>query len=195
MRKSPLARWLGALMPRDTRRELFEPAVHDLHADAARTGGPTSLPTLILFLQCWRLAPAEVLSMILHDVRHALRLLVREPGFTAAAVLTLALGVGANVAVFAVVNAALLRPLPYPDADELVLLQHQDKRTGITKEFIAIGDFVDIRARQQSFETLAAYGSGRRSTASTTANTATLAPTPSASVRSAATANAGSRTS
>ena len=99
--------------------------------------------------------------MFFHDLRHALRLLVREPGFTLAAVLTLTLGVGANVAVFAVVNAALLRPLPYPDADRLVVLQHRDRRTGITKEFIAIGDFVDLRARQQSFESLGAFGGAR----------------------------------
>jgi putative ABC transport system permease protein len=99
--------------------------------------------------------------MFMHDVRHALRLLVREPGFTLAAVLTLTLGVGANVAVFAIVNAALLRPLPYPDASRLVLLQHRDRRTGITKEFIAIGDFMDLRARQRSFESLAAFGGGR----------------------------------
>jgi putative ABC transport system permease protein len=99
--------------------------------------------------------------MFMHDVRHALRLLVREPGFTLAAVLTLTLGVGANVAVFAIVNAALLRPLPYPGASRLVLLQHRDRRTGITKEFVAIGDFVDLRARQRSFESLAAFGGGR----------------------------------
>jgi putative ABC transport system permease protein len=99
--------------------------------------------------------------MFHHDLRHALRLLVREPGFTLAAVLTLALGVGANVAVFAVVNAALLRPLPYPDAERLVQLQHRDRRTGITKEFVAIGDFVDLRARQQSFVSLGAFGGGR----------------------------------
>ena len=159
--RNRLARWLGALMPRDTRRELFEPAVHDLHSEAARRGGPTSLATLLLFFQCWRLAPAEVLSMILNDVRHALRLLVREPGFTAAAVLTLALGVGANVAVFSIVNAVLLRPLPYPDADRVVVLQHRDRRTGLTKDFIAIGDFVDLRARQRTFESLAAFGNAR----------------------------------
>ena len=99
--------------------------------------------------------------MFQHDLRHALRLLVREPGFTLAAVLTLTLGVGANVAVFAVVNAALLRPLPYPESDRLVQLQHRDRRTGITKEFVAIGDFVDLRARQQSFVSLGAFGGGR----------------------------------
>lgn len=99
--------------------------------------------------------------MFIHDVRHALRLLVREPGFTVAAILTLTLGVGANVTVFAVVNAALLRPLPYPEADRVLTLQHRDRRTGFTKGFIAIGDFVDIRQRARSFESLAAFGWGR----------------------------------
>ena len=99
--------------------------------------------------------------MLLLDVRHAFRLLKREVGFTAVAVLTLTLGVGANVAVFAVVNAVLLRPLPYPEPDRLVLLEHRDRRTGVTKEFIAIGDFVDLRARQRSFESLAGYGRDR----------------------------------
>jgi putative ABC transport system permease protein len=160
MRNSALARLLARLMPRDVARELFEPAVLDLHGEAARTGRGTGVRTFLLFLECWRLAPAEVLSMFFHDVRHALRLLGREPGFTAAAVLTLALGIGANVAVFAVVNAALLRPLPYPDADSLVLLEHRDRRTGLKKDFIALGDFVDLRGRQQAFESLAAYTGG-----------------------------------
>jgi putative ABC transport system permease protein len=160
MRSSRLARTLARLLPLQARRELFEPALMDLQGDAARTGRATILPTVFLFLECWRLAPAEVLIMLLHDVRHALRLLVREPGFTLAAVLTLALGIGANVSVFAVVNAALLRPLPYEDAGRLVLLEHRDRRTGFTKQFIAMGDFVDLRTRQQAFEAIAAYGAG-----------------------------------
>ena len=161
MRKTTWARLLARLLPDHVRRDMFEPALQDLYADAARTGGGTGLSTAGLFLECWRLAPSEVLAMLLHDVRHALRLLVREPGFTLAAVLTLTLGVGANVAVFTLVNAALLRPLPYPDADRLLLLEHRDRRTGIKKDFVAMGDFVDLRARQQAFESLAAYGSGR----------------------------------
>src|SRR3954469_20661623 len=160
MRKRLTARLLAALLPAAAREELFEPALHDLYIESARSGRGTALATLGLFLECWRLAPAEVLAMFFHDVRHALRLLRREPGFTAAAVLTLALGVGANAAVFAVVNAALLRPLPYPEADRLLLLQHRDRRTGITKSFIAAGDFADLRARQRSFASLAGFGSG-----------------------------------
>jgi putative ABC transport system permease protein len=103
----------------------------------------------------------ERLAMLGYHMRHACRMLLRERGFAASAVLTLALGVGANVAVFAVVDAVLLRPLPYSNADALVVLKHRDQRTGITKEFIAIGDYVDIAARQQSFSTLGAYGTQR----------------------------------
>ena len=96
--------------------------------------------------------------MFLYHVRHAVRLLVRDRGFSAAAILTLALGIGANVAVFAVLEAVMLRPLPYPNADELLILNHRDDRTGITKAFIAIGDFVDLSARQSVLESLDAYG-------------------------------------
>ena len=96
--------------------------------------------------------------MLMYEVRHALRQLLRERGFTATAVLTLSLGIGASVAVFAVVEATLLRPLPYAAADELVVLEHRDSRTGISKPFIAIGDFLDLAARQTSFSGLAAYG-------------------------------------
>jgi putative ABC transport system permease protein len=142
----------------------------------------------VLLVDCWRLAivaacresdptpdaraareaiteppQTERLAMILYFARHALRQLVREPAFTVAALLTLALGVGANVAVFAVVEAVLLRPLPYADADGLVILNHRDKRTGITKEFIAIGDYVDLASRQSAFEAVTAYGRGQAS--------------------------------
>ena len=98
--------------------------------------------------------------MLLLHLRHAFRMIAREPAFSAAAILTLALGVGANVAVFAVVESVLLRPLPYADADNLVILNHRDRRTGITKEFVAIGDYVDLAARQTTLDHLVAYGSG-----------------------------------
>lgn len=128
-----------------------------------------------ILLECLRFAPAgawaarrhradvepqpstELTPMLVYLARHAFRLLARERAFTVAAVLTLALGVGANVAIFAVVEAVMLRPLPYPDAEHLVILHHRDLRTGITKQFIALGDFIDLHARQSSFERLAAY--------------------------------------
>ena len=95
--------------------------------------------------------------MVLHDVRHALRLFRREPGFTVAAVLTLALGIGANTALFAVVEAVLLRPLPFVDSEQVVMLRHRDLRTGITKFYVGMGDVVDLRARSRGLEVLAPY--------------------------------------
>ncbi len=93
-----------------------------------------------------------------HDLRQALRMFRREPAFAMAAVLTLTLGIGANTALFAVVEAVLLRPLPFEEADRLVVLRHRDVETGLTKPDIAIGDFVDLRARQRSLESLAGLG-------------------------------------
>ena len=153
-----LRRIVSALLPGELRRDVFEPALHDLDADRLREGrGPARFGIVLLFLECWRLAPAEVFSMFLNDLRHAFRLLRRDPVFTATAVLTLTLGVGANVSVFAVVNAVLLRPLPYTDADRLVMIEHRDTRTGVAKKFVAIGDYLDLRARQQAFEAVAGY--------------------------------------
>ena len=64
------------------------------------------------------------------------------------------------MSVFAVVNAVLLRPLPYGDADRLVMIEHRDARTGLTKAFIAMGDHIDMRARQKAFDVFAGFGSG-----------------------------------
>ena len=102
--------------------------------------------------------PREFVSGVLYDLRHAFRRLVREPAFTLAAVLTLALGIGGNTAVFTVVEAVLLRPLPYPAADRLVIINHRDARTGITKEFVPFADFLEITARQRAFDRIGSYG-------------------------------------
>jgi putative ABC transport system permease protein len=127
----------------------------DERARAAAATAPRALPL------AGESPRRERLAMLGYHMRHACRMLLRERGFAASAVLTLALGVGANVAMFAVVDAVLLRPLPYSNANALVVLKHRDERTGITKEFIAIGDYVDIAARQQSFSALGAYGTQR----------------------------------
>jgi putative ABC transport system permease protein len=176
--RSRFARLLARCLPQAVRRDLFEPAVRDLEmqylmgrerAITPPSPGGFRLRVLWLFADCWRLAPGDALerrrtsaagsiSMLTYHVRQAIRLLVRDRGFSTAAVLTLALGIGANVAVFAVLEAVMLRPLPYPDAHNLVILNHRDDRTGITKPFIAIGDFVDLAARQSAFESLDAFG-------------------------------------
>ena len=96
--------------------------------------------------------------MIMQDVRRALRLFRMEPAFATAAVLTLALGIGANTALFAVVEAVLLRPLPVDGADGLVIVRHLDRNTGLTKDHLALGDVIDLRDRTQTLEPLAPYG-------------------------------------
>ena len=95
----------------------------------------------------------ETMSELWRDIRHALRRLRKTPAFTTTAVATIALAIGANTAVFSVVYAALLRPLPYPEADRIV---------GVLAEFrgarwvASPPDFVDWRAQSRSFEAMAA---------------------------------------
>lgn len=99
--------------------------------------------------------PAGNLAMdsFLTDCWHALRSLRRSPGFTAVAVLTLALGIGANVAIFSVVNAALIRPLPYPDPDRLLQVFPETRKLVGTA---SPPDFADWRAQAHSFSEMAA---------------------------------------
>src|SRR5580700_1351785 len=91
------------------------------------------------------------------DLLFAARMMRRNRSFAAVVVLTLTIGIGANIAVFSVADAALLQPFPYPQSDRLVVLHHRDQRTGITKQFIAIGDYVDLVQRQSACEELVGY--------------------------------------
>ncbi len=97
------------------------------------------------------------LETLLQDARHGLRTLAKNPGFTAAAVLTLALGIGANTAVVSVVDAVILRPLPYPEADRLWGLFQVHASADIGRTRAAPLDFLDWQAQTGAFENLAAY--------------------------------------
>ncbi len=91
------------------------------------------------------------------DVSYAVRLLRRTPGFTAAALLTLALGIGMTTAIFSVVQAVLLRPVPFPDPDRLVMMWETDRNSGTTREPASIPDFVDYRQRSRQVDRVGAF--------------------------------------
>jgi putative ABC transport system permease protein len=98
-------------------------------------------------------------SMILKDIHYGIRSLARHPGFTAIALITLALGIGANTAIFSVVNAVLLRPLPFYDPERIVWLW--DTQPQLPTAPASLPDFLDWKEQNRSFEHLAAFQSGK----------------------------------
>jgi putative ABC transport system permease protein len=90
------------------------------------------------------------------DARYAVRILRRQPGATLLAVLTMALGIGANTAIFSAVDAVLLRPLPYDDPDRIVMVWEKRPAEGVLDNVVAPADFVDWARMNSSFETMAA---------------------------------------
>jgi putative ABC transport system permease protein len=107
--------------------------------------------------------PGGRMETLLQDIRYGLRLLTRRPGFTAVAVIALALGIGANTAIFSVVNGVVLRPLPYKDPDRLAMVWSRrpllQAQVGSAEFPVSAGDFVDWRDQNQVFEQIAAFHS------------------------------------
>src|SRR5207244_6667613 len=95
---------------------------------------------------------------MLQDLGYGARMLLKNPGFTLIAVITLALGIGANTAIFSVVNAVVLRPLPFAEPERLVWLW--DTQPQLPTAPAALPDFLDWKEQNRSFEHLAAYLSG-----------------------------------
>jgi predicted permease len=98
---------------------------------------------------------------LLQDLRYALRQMRKSPGFATIAVATLALGIGANTAIFSVINAALLRPLPYKDPNQLVYVWSADKARGIPQSTVSIPDLHDWREQNQVFNGVAGFSESR----------------------------------
>jgi putative ABC transport system permease protein len=99
----------------------------------------------------------HIMSAMLFDLRHALRTLLKAPVFTTVTIVTLALGIGANSAMFSLVNAALLRPLGYVDSERLVLMYEGIPQAGLPKLPGSAPDIIDMRQYQRSFSRLAAF--------------------------------------
>src|SRR5215510_7927056 len=97
------------------------------------------------------------MSSIFNDLRFGIRMMVRNPAFTLIAVVTLALGIGANTAIFSVVDAVLLRPLPYPEADRLVFLWSTMKSQGVPTSGTSMPDYREMRDQNRTLEGLAGF--------------------------------------
>jgi putative ABC transport system permease protein len=96
------------------------------------------------------------MQTIWQDLRYALRMLRSKPGFTAVAVITLALGIGANTAIFSVVNAVLLRPLPFPDPEQIVLLRDDLTARQLTNVGLSVDELKDLQERSGAFDQVSA---------------------------------------
>jgi len=97
---------------------------------------------------------------LLQDLRYGARMLLKSPGFTVVAIIALALGIGANTAIFSVINAVLLRPLAYPKADEIVYFSGVNTAKGISNSNISAPDYVDWTKQNKVFAQMAAFVTG-----------------------------------
>ena len=100
------------------------------------------------------------MNTLIQDIRYGLRLLLKNKGFAAVAILALALGVGANTAIFSLVNGILLRPLPFPKAEQIVYFEGRNPTAGITDSNISYPDFVDWSQQSDLFAASAAFYTG-----------------------------------
>src|SRR5277367_6580737 len=104
----------------------------------------------------WRSVAGRWISQTAQDLRHGLRTYARSPGFTAVAVLTLTLGIGASAAIFSVVNAVLLAPLPYREAERLITVWTNNPTKNIDLDVASGGVLAEWRGRNHVFESMAA---------------------------------------
>ena len=95
------------------------------------------------------------MTPIVDDIRHAARVLRQSPGFTAAAMLTLAIGIGANTAVFSITHALLIRPLPFANADRLVILWNRSPGLNIAEDWFSTAQYFDIKDGHHGFDDVA----------------------------------------
>src|SRR6478672_9890360 len=100
----------------------------------------------------------ETAPIMINDLRYTARMLRKSPLFTLAVVLTVALGIGANTAIFSVVNAVMLRPLPYEQPDRLVWIAEKNDKLNIPTFAASLLNYLEWKERSRTFDTLAAFG-------------------------------------
>lgn len=111
--------------------------------------------------RCRDMRRVNFIEDLMRDLRYGLRVLAKSPVFTIVAVVSLALGIGANTAIFSVVNGLLLRPLPYPDSQRIVAVWHtppQESFPGLSRFSVSPANYLDWKSQSDVFEQMAAYG-------------------------------------
>lgn len=105
-------------------------------------------------------AQEQPMYSLMQDLRYALRTLIKSPGFTTVAVLTLALGIGANSAIFSVVNGVLIQPLPYAEPDRLTFIHSQFPEIGFDQFWVSPPEYRELQRNTRSFEAIGAWRTG-----------------------------------
>jgi predicted permease len=143
--------------------ETDENIARGMSPEAARRAAHLKLGnTVRIREEIYRMNTISPLDTLARDLRLALRGMRRRPGFTLAVVLTLALGIGANTAIFGVVNGVLLKPLPYPDGGELVSIKHTAPGFGVADLRMSASQYFTYREEGRVFQHLGLYGDGGR---------------------------------
>ncbi len=155
-------RALLRLLPFDFRSDFgpeMETVFQEQHKEAGRLDGAAGVLRLWweTIAGIFRTAPGEHLAMFRQDAGFALRMMRKNPGYTLAAILTLGLGIGANSAIFSVVNAVLLKPLPYQHGESLVTLHQQAPRAGMLNQPFSVAEINDYRTQSHSLDGLVEY--------------------------------------
>jgi len=155
-------RMLLRLLPAEFRGDFgpeMEQVFVEQREEAAREGGKMGI---------WRLwwetakgifttAPREHLSMLQQDSTFALRMMRKNFGFTIAAIIVLGLGIGANTAIFSVVNAVLLKPLPYEHGERLLMMRQSTPRSGLMGRSVSVPELMDYRRQNRSLDAIVEY--------------------------------------
>lgn len=158
---------LARLVPQEAREAVLGDLEEEFQARNARLAARLWYSREALAISLWYLfaahrrrsgwRPGELLTGWRQDLRAGWRLLRSSPALTSVAVLTLGLGIGANTALFSVVNAVLLRPLPYPAPERLLSIYDSQPERGLDREHPSPGNFLDLRARNRSFAGMTAW--------------------------------------
>ncbi len=160
--------WLiGVVVPERLRADWRQEWEAELHYRETQLAGWDKLDRRAKLALLWHslgafadalwLQPKRLEDEMFQDVKYGVRMLLKNKGFTAVAALTLMLGIGANTAIFSVVNAVLLRPLPFPEPDRLVWLRESHPPTNVPQTSVAFLNFLDWRSQNKVFAQMAAY--------------------------------------